>query len=70
MWVLLKFLKVIGDAAKLVCSGFKKIMNTMEKCEGNMQSLDQIFGFKEALENYNLKDLGLNGLTYTWCHNN
>ncbi|XP_065623699.1 uncharacterized protein LOC136065014 [Quercus suber] len=66
-----KLLEELGSRFHLpwLCLGdFNEILSNSEKQGGAIRSQQQMDGFRNAINNCNLRDLGFNGSNFTWCN--
>ncbi|GMI90334.1 hypothetical protein HRI_002702700 [Hibiscus trionum] len=65
-WSLLRQLESQQNLSWLVVGDFNEITFSFEKKGGRLRNERNMAGFREVLEDFNLSDLGFNGVWYTW----
>lgn len=65
-WKLLAHLKNFVDGPWLCIGDFNVILNALEKQSTRPPQTTQINAFRDALELYQLEDLGYRGYPFTW----
>ncbi|XP_040994390.1 uncharacterized protein LOC121240940 [Juglans microcarpa x Juglans regia] len=68
-WQLLRLLQPKDNIPWLCMGDFNEIMYQHEKWGGAQRSFTQMQGFKNALQDSDLCDLGYHGIKYTWSNN-
>lgn len=68
-WELLHLLETRNSPPWLVGGDFDKILSEGEKQGGGVQAQGLMDGFRDALEDCHLLDLGFKGPTFTWSNN-